>query len=201
MGNQFLPRPRLSGNQHIHVGFGHAAYLVEHRLHDGAAADDVAKRIRPFHLPLEQPLFVSQTLGFQQVAGGDQQFLRQKRFGEVVHRAEFHALHGTLHRGVSSEHEHGQLGIVLARKLKQLHPRQAGHPDVGDQQVEAFHGQTLRSTRTLLFGEHLRVRQLAQGIGAYLQHAQFVIHHQDACVSHARTPRAWHRLSSRWDAV
>ena len=82
-----------------------------------------------------------------------------KRLGQVVHRPEPHALDRRLERRIASDNQRGHAGVALARLAEQFNPAELGHPNVRNEQIEAFRGEPLGGARAAVLQRHLGVRQ------------------------------------------
>src|SRR6185369_5679941 len=64
------------------------------------------------------------------------QFVELKRFGDEVRRPSFDCIHGVLHRAVARDDDADDARIALEGGFNDASSIDAGHPEIGDHDVE-----------------------------------------------------------------
>jgi hypothetical protein len=186
--HQLLPGAALARHEHARGAPRRAPHELEDAAqglalrHDGRCAAALAKLRTQVAVLTREPRVLECTR--------DQRLERLVVEGllHVVEGAEAHGAHRGVDRGVSGEHDHGDLGIGRAHPLEHRDPVEARHLEVGEQQVEALGGEGGESSLGLLEAAHVPAEP-AQHHLEDRHHACLVVQDRDAR-DHAAAPAA-----------
>ena len=87
---------------------------------------------------LEQDVLLLEPMRFQVLADLQPQFVHVERLGEVVHRAEPHRFDRAVGRRERRHHERDDVAIDVLGRAQHVDAADVRHPDVGEQQIDAF---------------------------------------------------------------
>ena len=138
-GHQFLAGAALSLHEDGRAARRRLAHQVEHALHAGTPADDVAEAMR---LRL-QALAQRAVLGHEptlrdRIADDHEHVVVLERLFDEVKRAAFEGLPGVARRAEGRDHDHRQLVVHPLELFERLDAVDPGHHHVDDRGVEAL---------------------------------------------------------------
>ena len=139
--HEFLAGAAFAEHKHGGIGRRHSLNQLPQLLHLGRFADDVLQVISFVRLRAQGYVFLEQAIVFSATRDGVQQFLRRKRFGEVINGTRLDGFHRQLGCGVSGDHQDRQsrpVGARFAQKIETAHAAQAG---VGNDHEKILLGQ------------------------------------------------------------
>ena len=167
----------LAEQQHGRVGARDLAQRVDHRLHRRIAVGQPAGRSC---LALALLAAVAQPAALERARHQQAQLVGPlDRLLEVVERAELHRLDRGLDRAVRGQHDDLDLGLLGARASHERHAVEAGHLEIGDDDVEALGFEP--ADRGGAVGRLLHVVTVRlQRLGQERADALVVVDHQDA---------------------
>ena len=136
--DQILSGSRLPGDEDGAVGLRDGLDHLEHGEHRVAAADDVAELVRVFSARLSRTFSCLSRMRLEVLPHLQPQFVHVERLGEVVHGAEPHRFDGGVGRGKRGHHERDDVAVRFLGSAQHLDAADVGHPDVREQQIDAF---------------------------------------------------------------
>ena len=136
VGDDFLPRPGFTGNQHGRLGGGHLLNNFQQSDHRAALANDVLP-VEFFSQPLFQIfVFPLQPVVFGRPGNGHLQLIEIQRFGQIIVCPFLQRLDGCLHRSISRHDDQGNGRIDLLDLFECFNARHVHHPDIHQNQIE-----------------------------------------------------------------
>jgi hypothetical protein len=130
--HQFLAGAALAGDQHARAGGPHAPHLLADRLHGHGFAHH---QRAPLHLVAQRTHLATQVAAVQRIADGDQQALLAERLLDEVEGAVARGLDRGGNGPVAADHDHRQLGVVLAQPPQHLDAVHARQPHVDHRHI------------------------------------------------------------------
>ena len=135
--DHFLAGPRFAGDQDRAARPSHRLQQLKQRLHGSAAAENAAKLIPLFELRSQVGVLGREPPLLHRFLKHVHQLVELKRLGDEVRRAALDRLDRVLHRAEPRDHNRDDPGIALASRLNHASPVHAGHPEVGNHDVES----------------------------------------------------------------
>ncbi len=152
--------------------------LLHHLLHPGRGADEPFDPVAPFQL-LAQPVIVAQrVVEAQGVGDGGLQFLELDRLADIVEGPVLDELHGVAQRREGGHHDDRQDRMGAPDFGQKLAARQAGHPEIGEHEIDAFARQLRQCVHRAARLKH-GIAEPFQHPAQHIQEALLVIDDQD----------------------
>ena len=174
-----LPVPLSPVDEHGGVAPRGAAHHVEHAQHGRALRHDRGAAVALRQLGAQIAVLAREARVIERARHHGQQRVVVEGLLHVVEGAEAQRRHRGGDRGVGRHHHHRDVGVHRAHALEHAEAVEAGHLEVGEQQVEAARGQGVQ--RGVRRGEALHL------VAAAAQHhledrdeARLVVEHGDA---------------------
>lgn len=140
----------------------------------GAFADDALEAFHgavPFAVKFD---FLFDLAFLQDLVDQEFELVQVHGFGEVVVRAEFHSLDGHFDGAVGGKQDHAGRRAEFPGFLQKLHPIEAGHADVSDQDVVILALEFGQGFAAIRRGIHLAVIG-SEGFAQPFARVEFVI--------------------------
>jgi hypothetical protein len=127
-----------------------------------------------FEQPVMRAILHQQLAAFQRFFYVNRQFLQVKRLRDVIVGAEFHRVNRHVCVGGCRQHDHGDVRVGGHDPLQQVDPRQAGHHDIAQDEME---GLALEKRQGVIrgFGRLAFIAHVTQLGGEQLSNIGFVI--------------------------
>ncbi len=135
--HELLARAALTQDEHGRVGRRHVRYRIVHLAHRARIADEAAEALGSVQALLqimiscEQPMVLDRTPQHRREC-----IARVDRLDQVVISSGANGRHRRLYVGVSGEYDHADLRPALAHVHQEVHPRHAGHVQVGQHALD-----------------------------------------------------------------
>ena len=135
-GEELLARAALALDQHRRRRRGHL--LDEHHgaTERRAAADDRALPQQIVQALLQHLVLLDQLAALERLVDELEQLLAPERLGEKVVGAVLHRLHGLFDGAERGQQDDVDVGRDRFRGAQQLEPREAGHLEIGEDQID-----------------------------------------------------------------
>ena len=135
-GDDFLAGPGLAGDQDRAVRAGHRLEHVKERLHRPALSEDAAESIALLELRAQVRVLRLQPPLLERLVKHVHQLVELKWLRNEVRRAPLDRIHGVFHGAIAGDDDADDAGIAFDRGLDHVRAVDAGHPEVGDDDVE-----------------------------------------------------------------
>ena len=176
---QFLARAGLARDEDRSWRGRRALDQVLDLRHRAALADERVERAVGRNLPLQQVDLARELPPIGGRSDAHQQLVAKERLLHEVHRAELHGLDRRVDRPEARHHDERRVDAYVAELAQDVDAREARHPHVGQDDVEAV---ALRQLESFFAGRHLLhgVPRGAQHPAGALAHARIVIDEEDS---------------------
>ena len=131
---QFLAGAGFAADQHRGIALRHAGGHFQHVEQHLRSTRDAFKSVLPIQAEAQAVHLLHQSAMLHGAVDHQHEFFVVDRLGDVVVGSGLHGGHGGLHGSKRGNHDHRRLRIQLANLLQQIHPGDAGHLQIGDQQ-------------------------------------------------------------------
>ena len=185
-GDQLLPRSAFTSYENGSPGRCNAQGQVHHIPHPAGHTDDALRIVLSLYFGQEQIPLDKEPLPFKGLADHDLELIHGKGLGYVVMGTKFHGLHCRFDRGVCSDHQDRNLGIVFSYMLEKFDPVHSGHVDIGDDQIPVLVRKGLESFASI--GARCgSVALLLHYTSEQAPHPRFIIHNKHF-LTHIKVP-------------
>jgi hypothetical protein len=175
-GHQLLPRAALPEHQDRAVGIGDALDHLEHLLHLGRAADDLAELVFLLELLAQVSRLRHRRVVRKRPLHAQLELIHLEGLLQVIERPMLHRIHRRLYRAKPGNDDHHRRRRHRARLLHHLQPVRPGLVEikVRDHQVWRMRRQPRKRRAAAGEGEYL-MPFLTQQLGDHLHHGQVII--------------------------
>ena len=174
-----LPVPGLAGDQHRARRRRRARDQFLHLLHGGLAADERSQRARRLDLPLQQIDLPRELPPLGRRPDAHQQLVAEERLLHEVDGAELHRFDRGVDGAEAGHDDEGGIDADVAQLAQDVEAGDAGHPHVGEDDVEGAAARQLEA----FFAARRRLHGVAGGAQHPLHavaHARVVVDDEDA---------------------